>query len=597
MKKLKLLSLEAITLAGIAAVTLTSCSGNNVYDIYGIDTTKKVQKYGTGRLEFKKNSTIPYIDIEEGVNLLSVVRSSNLDDNNCVFSIKKDGNDYVLSNETGAKCVISSANQTLTYDDYDKFTNVIKDPQKPLSLITIKKDSKAIKLIDNQYTPGKQVVVDLKPYTRLDIYENDGKCYLPLSVFNSVLFNTFENMSIAYNGKNLFFIPGDSLTVKSFLGPVLSDLGEKFREGATTTYTQEYAEYYYQSVCLDFDYEYGLKEKFTSFDKFLADGGWKNYLISTDPKQVDRYTHIALSYLNDGHTALSDFSNMYEYGTNQLDTKNEVYKPRFEWLENSEKFAKAKSDAGITDGIVYKNDTVFVTFKEFSDIDENKLYSSNNKKDDDDFTGSDDNPGLDFDSLFGTDTNTAELFSKLYRELTTTSHKDTTKNIVVDLSANDGGSADSLIYSLSVLIGDVYFDMTNPLSGGHNHQTYKADMNLDGKVDSQDKCLADWNYNIYFVNSKYSFSSANAMPVVAKINRPNVVMLGEKTAGGPCSVRHNVTPLGNVIVSSSLNTISKLENGKYVNIDGGVPADFPLTEEQMNDRNYIVQKINSWKLN
>ena len=122
-------------------------------------------------------------------------------------------------------------------------------------------------------------------------------------------------------------------------------------------------------------------------------------------------------------------------------------------------------------------------------------------------------------------------------------------------------------------------------------------MNLDGKVDSQDKCLADWNYNIYFVNSKYSFSSANAMPVVAKINRPNVVMLGEKTAGGPCSVRHNVTPLGNVIVSSSLNTISKLENGKYVNIDGGVPADFPLTEEQMNDRNYIVQKINSWKLN
>lgn len=597
MKKLKLLSLGAITLAGIAAVTLTSCSSNNVYDIYGIGTTGKVQKYGTGSLEFKKNSTIPYINIEEGVNLLSVVRSSNLDDNNCVFSIKKDGKDYVLSNETGAKCVISSANQTLTYDDYDKFTNVIKDPQKPLSILTLKKDSKAIKLIDNQYTPGKQVVVDLKPYTRLDIYENNGKCYLPLSVFNSVLFNTFENMSLAYNGKNLFFIPGDSLTVKSSLGPVLTDLGEKFREGATTTYTQEYAEYYYQSVCLDFDYVYGLKEKFTSFDKFLTDGGWKNYLISTDPRQVDNYTHIALSYLNDGHTALSDVSNMYEYGTDQIDSTEKVYKPKFEWLDNSEKFAKTKSDAGITDGIEYKNDTAFVTFKKFSDIDENKLYSLNNKKDDDDFTGSDGKPGLDFDSLFGIETNTAELFSKLYRELTTTSHKDTTKNIVVDLSANDGGSADSLIYSLSVLIGDVYFDMTNPLSGGHNHQTYKADMNLDGKVDSQDKCLADWNYNIYFVNSKYSFSSANAMPVVAKINRPNVVMLGEKTAGGPCSVRHNVTPLGNVIVSSSLNTISKLENGRYVNIDGGVPADFPLTEEQMNDRNYIVQKINSWKLN
>ena len=86
------------------------------------------------------------------------------------------------------------------------------------------------------------------------------------------------------------------------------------------------------------------------------------------------------------------------------------------------------------------------------------------------------------------------------------------------------------------------------------------------------------------------------MPVLAKLNNPNVINLGDKTGGGPCAVRENVSPLGNVISTSSLSTISKVVDGKYVNIDGGVDADFKLTEEQMIDRNYIATNINNWKL-
>jgi len=190
--------------------------------------------------------------------------------------------------------------------------------------------------------------------------------------------------------------------------------------------------------------------------------------------------------------------------------------------------------------------------------------------------------------------NTAFLFNKLYKELTSDTYKNTIKNVVVDLSTNTGGAADGLIYALSTLIGNVTFDMTNPLSGGYGHQVYMADINADGVVDSNDKPLCDLGFKIGFINSSHTFSSANAMACIAKINKPSVVMLGEKTGGGPCAVRANVTPLGSIIYSSSLCTISKLENGKYVNIDQGVNADYTLTREQMIDRNYIVNNLKNW---
>ena len=125
-------------------------------------------------------------------------------------------------------------------------------------------------------------------------------------------------------------------------------------------------------------------------------------------------------------------------------------------------------------------------------------------------------------------------------------------------------------------------------------KVYKADINADGFIDSRDKSLAESGFKIYFLDSKYSFSSANAMPVLAKLNNKNVVTLGEKTAGGPCAVRYTVTPIGTALYSSSLTTIAKKVDNKYQNIDDGVAADYQLTEEQMIDRNYITLKINSW---
>lgn len=589
----------ALALAGLA---LASCSGSKdevkTIDVYTINDQSEVGKHGDFPILFKKNSSIPYISLEDGAKLLSMVRTVNLDDAKYNVKYEKSGNDYVLSNETGAKCVINVQNQTLTYDDYDKFTYVVTEAQKPLSIVPIKKSMKALKYESGEYTAGKSVTFDLKPYSKLDIYEYEGKGYLPLSVFNTAFFGAGESISLAYNTKYLFVIPAGSLSSDILGIPVETALGTKFREGvASSEVSEEMSEYNYQSICFDFNTEYGLKNKFETFEKFAEGIGYKSDILSTNPKKIDEAIATTLTWLNDGHTALTEFSNLYEFGDNKVD-KAKTNPIKDLWYENNEAFNKKKK-AVIKDGIEYKDDTVFVTFSNFTNISNELLYDFkiDNTDDLDDFTGEDDLPGLDFgDNPFDFDasSNTAYLFNKLYKDLTSDQYKNTIKNVVIDLTSNDGGAADGLLYAVSTLVGDVAMDVTNPLTGARCHQVYKADINADGVVDNKDKSLSEHGFKIYFLNSAYSFSSANAMPILAKQNKANVVMLGDKTAGGPCAVRSYVTPIGSVISSSSLNTISKLENNQYVNIDDGIEADHKLTEDQMIDRNYIVSCLKNW---
>jgi hypothetical protein len=226
MKKIKCFSLLALTGLAVFGTTLTSCS-NSYVDIYGVDSEKnELKKYGEAELIFKKDSKIPYISLEYGVEFMNQVRSANLDDKKYKVELKKDGNNYVVSNETGAKCTIDKDNKTFTYSDYDQFASIVPDFEKPLSLIPLKKNFKAIKIVSSDYKAGSERVISLKDYPLLDIYEKDDKWYLPLSVYNSILLNTNDNVNLAYNGKYLFIISGDQLSDSTLGIAIQTPLGE-----------------------------------------------------------------------------------------------------------------------------------------------------------------------------------------------------------------------------------------------------------------------------------------------------------------------------------------------------------------------------------
>lgn len=588
MKKIKLISILGLTLASTLSLSLLSCSKSEkaqVKDVYGVNDDKQVAKMGECEVYFKENSSIPYISLNDGVDLMDKVRKT-FDKDKCFAKLEKVENNYVITNENNAKCTINKENQTLSFDDFDSFNDIIYGTQNPISLITPKKgEYKVIKSKTNNYTKGNSVEIHLNDYSKLDIVEFDEKEWIPLSVYNSALLNITSSVNLAYNGKSYFLITADSL-VDPLLG-LESEFGEKFREGvATNSISEEMVEYYYDSLCFDFNNEYGLVERFNNFDQFLETFAYKNKIKNTSPKEIDKYTAIALSWLEDNHTALTQFSNLYEFGDNTIDetllapAKNAFYSAK-------KSFVDLKKTKNIKQGLSYVNDTVFVTFDEFTELDQDMFYLNVNQSEEDRAMLAE----LDLDV---SDTNTALLFNKLYKDIQKDEHKNV-KNIVIDLTSNDGGSADSLIYSLSTLIGDVALDMRNSITGGLNHQVYKADINGDTFVDDKDVSLIDLGYSIYFLNSSYSFSSANAMPVLAALNSNKVINLGANTAGGPCAIRQYITPIGSNITASSLHTLSKLENGKYVNINGGVKPDFEIAEEKMIDREFIQSQISTYK--
>ena len=290
-----------VALSGLAAFSmlLSSCNNKttNKKAVYGLNEKEEVAKLSDCEVLFKENSNIPYIPLNECTEIMTSIRQSALKDSKYKYELNKVGNNYVISNEKGAKCTIDKNNQTLKYDDFDNFTALVIEEQNPLLIMPVTgKNYKPIKIVSSDYKPGKEVEISLKNYSKLDIYEANDKFYLPISVFNSTLLNCGSSVNLAYNGESLFLLAGNQLVNNTLGIPFETELGQKFREGvAKETITEEELDYYYQSLCFDFNYQYGLKEKFADFDQFIQTYNYKEKIMNTYLKEIDANTAYALS--------------------------------------------------------------------------------------------------------------------------------------------------------------------------------------------------------------------------------------------------------------------------------------------------------------
>ena len=322
---------------------------------------------------------------------------------------------------------------------------------------------------------------------------------------------------------------------------------------------------------IEFDYLYGLKKQknYTSFDEFVKAYGFKDDMLSGDVKKMDAANAAATTYLNDYHTALIYTSCLYPFKESIVDSKK-FYNKFNEFHQGSSNLVNMANEK-YTDGYQIIGDTLFLSFARFNSIEEEKLYKE----------------AWDKEDL----NSTAVLFASTYNDITKTEIKNKIKNIVIDMTYNAGGAADGLLFALSTLIGNVTIDIINPVSGGSNHQTFKADINLDKVVDEKDISLSELGFNIYFLNSEYSFSSANAMPFYAKLNNNKIINLGQKTAGGPCIAKFNTSALGSFYYISGLSCLARNVDGTLVDIDSGIEPDYSISKDKLLDREYIANYI------
>lgn len=581
---------KLLLLSGVAMM-LVGCSCSNTdtskVELYEKDTIVRKDLYFldpdngnvTSELAldvlYRAEKEEPYISMDNAAQVLDLFRKAK-GGSSLNVKVENNGNKSTLKNENGATAVVDGESQTITFADMDKF--LIPTSQPTLYMYTIPSGVKSVKVSNSSFEKGSQVVIDLKKYSQISIINYSGKNYLPVQTFSDLFLSIIEGNNIAYNMHDLYLLTDVSTLETNALGlKGLTSLGKKFFNGPKLeTVSSHYSEFFYQSLLLNYDYGYVLKTKksINSFDEFFSNKGYKNDLISGNVKIMDTSLAYGLSTLRDAHTAFTASSPLYDYGTMKVD-QNQFDKQYRQYIVDGEEFAKEKVEKGIKEGleIDQTNGIAYISFNNFTEIDEQALYSlsSLNNKD-----------------IVG---NTQTLFAHAYKTITSSANKGKVKYVVVDLTSNDGGFASSLLYGLGTLIGDINTYMMNGLSGSHSAVSYKVDINADGKIDSNDKSLSELGYKVCFLDSRFSFSSGNAMPILAKQNNSNVVLLGQKTGGGTCSVRLSNTAIGSSFNQSSVATIVTKNGSTYSDVEEGINPDVEIEESKLTDRAYVASVL------
>lgn len=171
--------------------------------------------------------------------------------------------------------------------------------------------------------------------------------------------------------------------------------------------------------------------------------------------------------------------------------------------------------------------------------------------------------------------------------------KEGVKNLVLDLTLNEGGEDDPTT-AIVALLGDKTGSQQSPrktsswdmniLTGQFLTKTFAVDRNFDGKFDELDD-KQDWtgDMNIVVLVSDCTFSNGNVF--AAKMKDYGYQIWGQKSGGGACSVQYLVMPDGMEYRISSYRSHSTDRNKQ--SIDGGIAVDKTLSDEQMYDIEYL----------
>ena len=148
------------------------------------------------------------------------------------------------------------------------------------------------------------------------------------------------------------------------------------------------------------------------------------------------------------------------------------------------------------------------------------------------------------------------------------------KNLIIDISANGGGSADIVVAMTSLMLDKSYLSDDNSLTGQRSIAEYEVDRNFDRVFDEKDK---DVHYDLNFavLTSGTSFSCGNLFPSILKDN--GVPVMGATSGGGACAIQAMCTADGFCFQISSFR--ARLNTLEGENIDAGVTPDIPIAND------------------
>ena len=148
----------------------------------------------------------------------------------------------------------------------------------------------------------------------------------------------------------------------------------------------------------------------------------------------------------------------------------------------------------------------------------------------------------------------ADSIGSFYRLFYTLEHDSAfagVKNILIDVSCNDGGEDRAAMFMMGYLADSVATYRINARSGGKQIKKVLADINFDGKFDKNDKKK---NYNFAVLTSRASFSSANMFSCLCQ--DAGIPIIGADSMGGSCAVFLSTTADGLALLYSGFLRVS-----------------------------------------
>lgn len=502
------------------------------------------------------------------------------------------------------KAIFDLTKHTLAFENYDLFfqrpDSVYMDPAEVANAEKTEGGPSYLRINQERTSNIAGQPVALGWYTQdvgVILSKNSDGTYnlaIPLQMLNDIFLSPSMNHFV-YNGVKLypsaFITPtSDYYTTSTYLG--------KPRSAAM-------AELCYNELCMNLDFNYGLKaihgiDKFPDFDSYFVSAGIKKNLMSTETQTfANALKDVCEFYFGDGHS--NYMLNSPYLGPEYKPTGYHTSPIGEKFKENGKKYGDARKDKVGENIPGYKvstdGKTAIVRFDEFTNNGETNTKAKKMENGEYIYTNL-----LDKYVNYKTDRrheyeDIYDTVSFIYAVNKKIQEDPNIKNIVLDLSNNGGGANHSACFVLAWMLGKCDFDFTNPITGAKWSIGYEADVNMDGNFAQDNDTVKD--KKLFCLISPCSFSCGNMVPAMLKAS-DCVTILGVTSSGGSSCVQPSSAADGTIFRMSSKYVMSVNKNGSYYDIDRGVDPHYYINKpENFYDTDTIselVNNINSGKL-
>ena len=556
--------------------TLLSGKSRATFDVKVVELTKKVVPFADPSIGFIE---LGFMDGKEDIPYIrcnSEFFENSIERNITVSSVNADTKKVTFNNrEQNTTAELDLTRHTLTFDNYDQF---FRDGNTVYFDAAQSNLGDYMKMIDYSNIAGQPVVFDWSAQDIGVVIWKDGNSYdlaLPLQMFNDV-FLASSGFFILYNGNKLYL--SNKLT---------DDYWTSGNQSGTRS--KALAEFCYNELCLNLDFNYGLKaihgiDKFPDFNTYFICSGIDRDLKSTNATTfANALKDVCEFFFDDGHSGY--ISNSHYLAKDAAIPGNHTsakQKAMGDYYLIYKSLVRGESAPGYE--VTPDEKTAIVRFDKFTNAHKNKA----DRADHDAAIN-----GI-IDSYAGTYENTYDTVSFIHYVNEQIKGDPKIENVVLDLSCNGGGTNHSGAFILAWMLGECTFNFTDSITGAKWAATYVADVDFDGNyvtdADAGDTIIAK---NLFCLISPYSFSCANMVAAMLKASGL-VTIIGVTSSGGSSTVQYSSTADGTYFQMSSKKVMSLNKNGSNYDIDRGVEPHYYISKpSNFYDMAKIQDLVNS----